>query len=139
MKKIILLGLTVFLVLAVTISCKKKKDGGNNDRCGETEIKVITIPANGTVDPPSPASTSFPLVVNLEATPVSGVTITVSAKAETGNSTPYFTETRENVTGSNKFQITSTPAGTSCIVDITVTSKTCNTNQWKGSYRYSTK
>jgi hypothetical protein len=137
MKKIILFGLAVLFVLAVTISCKKKKDGGT-DRCGETEVKVLTIPANGTVDPPSPGST-FPLIVNIESMPVSGVSITVSARAEAGNATPYFTETRDNVLSSNSFQITNTPAGTACIVDVTVTSKTCNTNQWKGGYRYSTK
>jgi hypothetical protein len=138
MKKIILFGLAVLLLLTVTVSCKKKKDAGNNDRCGETEIKVATIPANGTVDPPAPGST-FPLIVNIDAMPVSGISITVTAKAEAGNSTPYFTETRDNPSGSNSFEITNTPAGTPCIVNVTVTSKTCNTNQWQGSYRYSAK
>lgn len=138
MKKFILFGLAVLLVLAVTVSCKKKKDGGGNDRCGETEIKVLTIPAVGTVDPPAPGTT-FPLVVNIESMPVSGVSITVTAKAESGNTTPYFTETRDNITGSNNFQITSTPVGTVCIVEVVATSKTCNTNQWKGTYRYSAK
>ena len=49
MKRIILFGLALILVFAVTESCKKKKDGDNNNRCGEQEIKVATIPANGTV------------------------------------------------------------------------------------------
>lgn len=138
MKKVILLGLAVLLVISVTVSCKKKKDGV--DRCGEIEIKVATIPASGTVDPPAPGPT-FPLVVNItEGMPSSGVTITVSARQDGGSSTPYFTETRDNVTmSSNSFTITNTPTGTTCIVDITVTSKTCNTNQWKGSYRYAGK
>lgn len=138
MKKIILFGLAVLLTLTVTVGCKKKKDGDSgNNRCGETEIKVLTIPANGTVDPPAPG-TSFPLVVNIESMPASGVSITVTAKAE-GNATPYFTETRDNGTASNSFQITNTPTGKTCIVETIITSKTCNTNQWKGSYRYSAK
>lgn len=136
MKKIILFGLALFVVLTVTESCKKKKDGGN-DRCGESEIKAATIPASGTVDPPAPGTT-FPLVVNIDAMPVSGVSITVNAKQD-GSSTTYFTETRDNALASNSFQITGTPAGVTCIVDVTITSKTCNTNQWKGSYRYSAK
>jgi hypothetical protein len=70
--------------------------------------------------------------------PVSGVSITVNAKQD-GSSTTYFTETRDNALASNSFQITSTPAGVTCIVDVIITSKTCNTNQWKGSYRYSAK
>ena len=137
MKKVILFGLAVLLVLTVTVSCKKKKDGGSNDRCGETEIKVLTIPNTGTVDPPQPG-TSFPLIVNIDAMPPSGASVIVTAKVESGGA-PYFTDTLKNATAANNFTITNTPAGSSCLVDITVTSKTCNTNQWKGSYRYSAK
>jgi hypothetical protein len=137
MKKIILLGLAVLLAIAVTESCKKKKDGGSNDRCGESEIKVATIPATGTVDPPAPG-TSFPLIVNIESMPASGASIAVTAKAE-GNATAYFTDTLKVATTSNSFQINNTPAGVTCVVSVTVTSKTCNTNQWTGSYRYSAK
>ncbi|HEY8894027.1 MAG TPA: hypothetical protein VIM79_04410 [Niastella sp.] len=137
MKKIILFGLAVLVAFAVTESCKKKKDGGSGDRCGESEIKVATIPANGTVDPPAPGTT-FPLVVNVESMPASGASIAISAKAE-GNSTAYYTDTLAVAKASNSFQITNTPAGVTCVVSVTVTSKTCNTNQWKGSYRYSAK
>ena len=136
MKKIIL-GLAVLLVFVVTESCKKKKDG-NDGGCGEQAIKVATLPAVNTVDPPAPG-TSFPLVVNIETMPPSGAKIVVSAKAESGSSTPYFTETRENTTASNSFTITNTPVGVSCMVTVTVTSKTCNTNTWSGSYRYTAK
>jgi hypothetical protein len=137
MKKIILLGLALLLVLAVTESCKKKKDDNNNNRCGETEIKAVTSPASGTTDPPG-LGPDFPLVVNIEPMPASGASVTVSAKKD-GSSTTYFTETRDNASTSNLFQITGTPAGVTCVVEVTVTSKTCNTNQWKGSYRYSAK
>jgi hypothetical protein len=138
MKKIILFGLAALLALTVTESCKKKKDNNNNNLCGEQEVKVATIPASGTIDPPAPG-TSFPLVVNVTGViPTSGVTITVNAKQE-GGSTAYFTETRDVTSSSNSFTITNTPAKVTCIVDVTVTSKSCNTNQWKGSYRYSAK
>ncbi|MBO9199880.1 MULTISPECIES: hypothetical protein [Niastella] len=135
MKKIIL-GLAVLLVFAVSESCKKKKDG-NEGGCGEQAIKVATMPAINTVDPPAPG-TSFPLIVNIETMPPSGATVIVSAKAESGGA-PYFTETRDNALASNSFTINNTPTGVSCIVTVTVTSKTCNTNTWSGSYRYTAK
>jgi hypothetical protein len=136
MKKIIL-GLAVLFVLTVTESCKKKKDG-NDGGCGEQAIKATTIPAVNTVDPPAPGP-NFPLVVNIEPLPATGATIIVNARAESGGA-PFFTETRDNnVLTSNSFTITSTPAKTSCIVEVTVTSKTCNTNSWSGTYRYSSK
>jgi hypothetical protein len=135
MKKIIL-GLSVLFVLAVTVSCKKKKDG-NEGGCGEQAIKVTTSPAINTVDPPAPG-TDFPLVVNIETMPPSGATIIVNAKAE-NNGTPYFTETRDKALTSNLFTITKTPPGVSCIVTVTVTSATCNTNTWSGTYRYTAK
>jgi len=135
MKKIIL-GLAVLFVLAVTVSCKKKKDG-NQGGCGEQAIKVSTIPAINTVDPPAPG-TSFPLVVNIETMPPSGATIVVNAKAE-NSGTPYFTTTLDKALTSNSFTITNTPAGVSILVTVTVTSATCNTNTWSGTYRYTAK
>lgn len=135
--KNLILGLSVLFVLAASVSCKKKKDDNNNNRCGEQELKVTTSPANGVTDPPQPGP-SFPLHVNIETKIAGGTTITVTAKAE-GSSTPYFTTTIENALESNDLTITNTPAGVTCIVETVVTSKTCNTNQWKGSYRYSSK
>jgi hypothetical protein len=135
MKKIIL-GLAVLFILTVTESCKKKKDG-NDGGCGEQAIKASTIPAVGTVDPPT-LGPDFPLVVNIEPLPGTGATIKVNAKAESGGA-PFFTETRDNALTSNNFSITGAPAKTSCIVEVTITSKTCNTNSWSGSYRFSSK
>jgi hypothetical protein len=135
--KNLILGLSVLFVLAASVSCKKKKDDNNNNRCGEQEIKVTTSPANGITDPPQPF-TSFPLHVTIQTMPPGGAIITVTAKAE-GSSTPYFTTTIENALESNDLTITKTPTGVTCIVETVVTSKTCNTNQWKGSYRYSAK
>lgn len=135
--KNLILGLSVLFVFAVSVSCKKKKDDGSSGRCGEQEIKVTTTPANNVIDPAQPG-TDFPLYVKIETMPVSGATITVTAKAE-GSSTAYFTTTIDNALESNNFTITKTPPGVTCIVETVVTSKTCNTNQWKGSYRYSAK
>ncbi|AEW02714.1 hypothetical protein A4D02_01705 [Niastella koreensis] len=136
MKKITLVGLAVLLVLSVVVSCKKKKSGDEGG-CGEQKIKVTTIPAINTVDPPAPG-TNFPLVVNIETMPPSGATIIVNAKSE-NNGTVYFTETRDKALTSNSFTITNTPAGVSCLVTVTVTSATCNTNTWSGTYRYTAK
>jgi hypothetical protein len=136
MKKFILFGLAVLCVVAITFGCKKHKDSG----CGETALKVTTSPADGTVDPPAPGPT-FPLVVTVtDGMPAAGVSIAVTARKDSTNSTPFFTETRDNVTmTTSNFTITNTPTGVSCIVETVVTSKSCNTNQWKGSYRYSGK
>jgi hypothetical protein len=136
MKKITLVGLAVLLVLSVVVSCKKKKSGDEGG-CGEQKIKVTTIPAINTVDPPAPG-TNFPLVVNIETMPPSGATIIVNAKSE-NNGTVYFTETRDKSLSSNSFTITNTPVGVSCLVTVTVTSATCNTNTWSGTYRYTAK
>lgn len=134
MKKIILPGLAVFMLFALSPACKKNKNGGG---CGESEIKVTTTPAVGTVDLPYPG-TSIPLTVNItNGIPSSGITIQVTARTET-NSTPFFTETRDGLS-SNSFTITNTPPGVTCISEITVTSKSCNTNKWSGSYRFSGK
>ena len=135
--KNLILGLSLLFVLAASVSCKKKKDDNNNGRCGEQEIKVTTTPSNGANDAPQPG-TDFPLYVKIETMPVSGAIITVTAKAE-GSSTPYFTITVENALEANNLLITKTPKNVTCVVETVVTSKTCNTNQWKGSYRYAAK
>jgi hypothetical protein len=138
MKKPILLSLIVVSVMAVMSSCGGKGGGGG---CSETAITVSTTPAVGTNEPPAPGP-DFPLTVNISAgLPSAGVTIEIKARPETpANASPFFTKTENNVTSAtNNFTITNTPAGTTCVVDITVTSKSCNTNKWTGSYRYSRK
>lgn len=134
--KNLILGLSFLLVLAVSVSCKKKKDD-NSTKCGELEIKVNTTPANGANDAPQPG-TDFSLYVKIETMPAGGASITVTAKAE-GSSSPYFTTTIENALEANSILITQTPKNVTCVVETVVTSKTCNTNQWKGSYRYAAK
>lgn len=136
MKQLFFLGWVMLLLLTINSSCKKKKDGG----CTEAIMKVTSSPAEGTVDPAG-VGPDFPLTVTItENLPTTGVTIEVKARPEGPTSTPFFTDTVQNVTTTlNNFTITGTPAGTAAVVDITVTSKTCNTNKWSGSYRYSRK
>jgi hypothetical protein len=136
MKQSIFLGWVLLITLAIGPGCKKKKDGG----CSEAMMKVTTLPAEGSVEPASPGP-NFPLTVTItEGMPTSGVTIEVKARPEGPSSTPFFTDTLQNVTvNSNNFTITGTPANTAVAVDVTVTSTTCNTNKWTGTYRYSRK
>jgi hypothetical protein len=136
MKQSIFLGWVLLLLLATGPSCKKKKDGG----CSEAKMKVTTLPAEGSVEPASPGP-NFPLTVTItEGMPSSGVTIQVKARPEGPTSTPFFDSTLTNVTvNANNFTIRNTPAASAAVVDITITSSTCNTNQWTGSYRYSRK
>jgi hypothetical protein len=138
MKKIVSLSLTVFFFL-VTISACKKGGGGGNNNCSETALQVNTTPANGSTEPAAPGP-NFPLQVNITAgLPAAGVTIEVTAGAESGG-TPFFTQTLPDVkTAISNFSITSTPSATPSIVRITVTSKSCASNKWTGSYRYSKK
>ena len=136
MKQSIFLGWVLLLSLAIGPSCKKKKDGG----CSEAQMKVTTLPAEGSVEPAS-VGPDFPLTVTItEGMPTTGVTIEVKARPEGPTSTPFFTDTLQNVTvNSNNFTITGTPPMSAAVVDVTITSTTCNTNKWTGSYRYSRK
>ncbi len=135
MKKAILPWIAVVMVVLSMPYCKKKK----TDSCStESTLAVSTTPANGSTELPAPGP-NFNLTVSVTSTmPPSGVTIEVKARPES-SATPFYTESKSTSTKDNAFTITSTPATVTCIVEITVTSKTCNTNKWTGSYRYSKK
>lgn len=135
MKKITISILAILLVLTVASSCKKKK----TDSCAtEATLAITTTPANGSTELPSPGPT-FPLKVTITSViPASGVTIEVKARPE-ASSTTFFSETKTSSTKDTDFTITGAPSTVVCIVEITVTSKTCNTNKWTGSYRFSKK
>lgn len=135
MKKAFLPWIAVLLVLVSMPYCKKKK----TDSCStEATLVVSTTPANGTTELPAPGPT-FPLRVSItSAIPASGVTIEVKARPD-ASSTTFYTETKSTTVKDNDFTITNTPNTVTCIVEITVTSKTCSTNKWTGSYRYSKK
>lgn len=136
MKKIALLNLAILFLLATVPACSK---GGGGNNCSETALQVSTTPANNSNEPAAPGP-DFPLQVNITAgLPAAGVTIEVTAGAEAGG-TPFYADKLDNVkTAISNFTITKTPPATACIVKITVTSKSCASNKWTGSYRYSRK
>jgi hypothetical protein len=138
MKKIVLFSLAVLLAFIIVPACGKG-GGGGSEPCSETGIQVTTTPANGTTEPAAPGP-DFPLTLNITAgLPTAGVTIEISVGPEAGG-TPFFTKTLTDVkTASSSVTITGTPSATPSLVKITVTSKSCNTNKWTGSYRYSRK
>lgn len=135
MRKTFLPWIAIIVVLISMPYCKKKK----TDTCsGEATLVITTTPANGTTEPPAPGPT-FPLTVTISsAMPSSGVTIEVKARPD-GSSTTFFTQTVSSTVKDNNFTITATPSTVTCIVEITVTSKGCNTNKTTASYRYSKK
>ena len=133
MKQIIIAGLVLFCV--VGSACKKSKGG---DSCStEPALNVTMNPANNSTEPASPGP-SFPLTVSITNLSSSGGVITVNARPENSN-TNFFSESRNTTTATNNFTITGTPASTAAIVQVTVTSQSCNTNRFTGSYRYSRK
>jgi hypothetical protein len=133
MKKLLLLALVILAVYAASISCSKSSG------CTETGLGFTSSPAVNTVEPAAPGP-DFPLTISLTQMPSAGATITVSARPENpANATPFYTETRTTTNAQNDFTITGTPQATASVVDITVTSKSCNTNKATGSYRYSRK
>lgn len=137
MKKLLFTCLALATLAVSMPFCGKK--GGTSDSCStEKTLTVTTSPANGANEAAAPGPT-FPLTVTIGSTlPTSGVTIQVKARPD-GVSTTFFTEERSSTSASNSFTITGTPVSTTCVVEITVTSKTCATNKWTGSYRYSRK
>ena len=139
MKKIVLFSLVVLIALAIVVPSCGKKGGDDNGACSETALQVTTTPANSSTEPAAPGP-NFPLQINITAgLPTAGVTIEVTAGAEAGGA-PFFSQTLNDVkTAVSSLSITGTPSTTPSIVKITITSKSCATNKWSGSYRYSKK
>jgi hypothetical protein len=136
MKRLIIPVVAAVFLFITMQSCGK---GGGSGGCSETAMTVVTVPANGTVEPPAPGP-DFPLQVNITAgKPSAGVIIDIKAHPE-GSSTNFYTSGAVSSTAAtNNFTITSTPPTVTCVVDITVTSKSCGTNKVTLSYRYSKK
>ena len=131
MKKLLSLVLAVVFIIGVMPYCKKPKD------CSETQLQVTTTPAIGTTEAPAPGP-NFPLRVSVSNMPAGGVTISVKARPDAGGNF-FFTESRSSTTAANDFTITNTPATTVSLVEVTVTSNSCGTNRFTGTYRYSKK
>ena len=134
-RKALIPALFVILTLGIFSTCKKKP----TDSCaGQPAIVATTSPAVNSVEAPAPGP-NFPLRVTITSTiPSGGVDIKVVARPET-STTAFFTETKSVTTSVTDFTITGTPINVPSIVEITVTAKTCSTNKWTGSYRYSRK
>ena len=133
-----ILLLTVFALVDVVImsSC----GGGSDDPPppNEANLSVTTDPANGTVQPPALGPYNLKVTVT-SAMPPNGVKIEVSAKKDDGSNTVFFSTSVNRTTSVSDFTITGTPAATQCLVETKVTSLTKPSNQWSGSYRYSSK
>lgn len=135
--------LVVLLASAIVIIampfCGKGGGGGTTDPCtSDPKVVISTTPAAGTTEAPAPGP-SFPLKVTVSSTiPTSGVTIEVKAHPE-GSTSNFFTETKSSTTKDTDFTITGAPSTVICVVDVTVTSKSCNTNKATASYRFSKK
>lgn len=139
MKNRLVVLLAVSAVVIAMPFCGKGGGGGTTDPCtSDPKVVISTTPAAGTTEAPAPGPT-FPLKVTVSSTmPTSGVTIEVKAHPE-GSTSNFFTETKSSTTKDTDFTITGTPNTVICVVDVTVTSKTCNTNKATASYRYSKK
>jgi hypothetical protein len=136
MKKLTLIVVAAALMSVTMQSCGK---GGGGGGCSEPAMTVVTVPANGTVEPPAPGP-DFPLQVNITGNkPSAGVTIEIKAHPE-GSNTNFFAPAATSTTSTNNnFTITGTPQTVICQVDIVVTSKSCATNKVTLSYKYSRK
>ena len=137
MRTFLLLCCFSILSLVTVTSC----GGGGDDSPpppNEANLAVTTDPANGTVQPP--ALGPYTLKVTITSTmPPNGVKIEINAKKDDGTNTSFFSTSVNRTTAVNDFTITNTPAATQCIVETKVTSLTKASNQWTGSYRYSSK
>ena len=137
MKKALLPWTAVIMILFTLPYCSDK--GGSTDSCGsEASLAVTTNPAVNSDEAAAPGP-NFPLTVTVtSAMPSGGVTIKVTARPD-GETATFFSEEKSATTASTDFTITGAPSGKKSLVEITVTSKSCNTNKWTGSYRFSKK
>ena len=128
----------MFIAVVSVSSCSSKDDGGGGGGCNEPNMTVTTSPANNTVEPAAPGP-NFNLTVNITNNlPTAGATVEVKARPES-STTAFYTETKTATSASTAFVITQTPVGVPAVVDITITSKSCNTNKVTLSYKYSRK
>lgn len=129
-------GISVMTMITVS-SC----GGGGSDSPpppNEANLAVTTDPANGTVQ--APALGPYNLKVTITSTmPPNGVKIDITAKKDDGSNTVFFSTSVNRTSAVNDFTLTGTPAATQCLVETKVTSLTKSSNQWSGSYRYSSK
>ena len=136
MRTVLLLTGFVLVNVVMMSSC----GGGSDDPPppNEANLAVTTDPANGAVQPPALGPYNMKVTIT-SAMPPNGVKIEVSAKKDDGSNTVFFSTSVNRTTSVSDFTITGTPAATQCLVETKVTSLTKSSNQWSGSYRYSSK
>lgn len=136
MKKLIIPIVAAAMLLGFT-ECGK--GGGGGGGCNETAMTVASIPAANSTEPASPGP-DFPVQVNITANkPTGGVNIEVKAREESKTTFFYNSGVVNSNSNTNNFTITGTPATVVCVVEITITSKTCATNKVSLTYKYSKK
>lgn len=133
MKRITLALSIIILALIALPSCKK------SNAKSEAGLVAETTPANNSNNL-NILGPDFPLKIEItSAMPANGVKIQVTATQDGSANAPFFTTTNNTTAPQNNYTITNTPAGVTCLVNITITSLTKSSNQWMGSYRYSMK
>jgi hypothetical protein len=136
MKKLIIPIVAAAMLLGFT-ECGK--GGGGGGGCNETAMTVASIPAANSTEPASPGP-DFPVQVNITANkPAGGVNIEVKAREESKTTFFYNSGVVSSNSNTNNFTITGTPSTVVCVVEITVTSKSCATNKVSLTYKYSKK
>lgn len=137
MKKLIIPIVAAAMLLGFT-ECGKGGGGGNGG-CNEPAMTIVTVPAANSTEPAG-VGPDFPVQVNITNNkPSQGVTIEVKAREETKTTYFYNSGAVSSTNSNNNFLITNTPAGVICVVEITVTSKSCNTNKVSVTHKYSKK
>lgn len=127
------------IVLIFGVAGKCSKGGGGTPTPAEANLAVSLNPAAGS-NQPAALGPDFPLSVTITSTmPPQGVTIEVTAKVENATTNFYAPAVLSTSATVSNFTITNTPVASTCVVTVTVTSKTKATNKWTGSYRYSRK
>jgi hypothetical protein len=136
MRLTILAGMLALTMGSLFLSCGSKS-GGNSTP--EANLTVVTTPATGSDQAAAPGPT-FSLSVQITSVlPPQGVTIAISAEVSGTTGNPFYTTSTSSTSAINTFTITDTPAQQTCVVTITVTSKTKASNIWTGSYMYAMK
>lgn len=127
------------LVLIFGVAGKCSKGGNPPTTPSEATLAVTLTPPAGSTQPAA-LGPDFPMTVTVTSTmPPQGVTIDVTAKVENATTNFYAPAAVSTSSPATNFNITNTPVASTCVVTVTVTSKTKATNKWTGSYRYARK
>jgi len=141
MKKIpALVFVTFVFVFGIAGKCGKSGGGGGGGGTTEANLVVTLNPPENSTQAPA-LGPNFALTVTINSTmPPQGVTINVTAKVDGSTSAPFYNSgDMVSSTSTNNFSITGTPAATTALVTVTVTSRTKASNKYTGTYRYARK